>query len=95
MDKKSTKDLMQMLGLNETVDQLARADCVCWYGHVFRKDKSIFMSKALDSKVKGTRKTWLKAVVEQSSKKFKLNESDVNNRSRWRLRVNTISSKMR
>ena len=39
-------------------------------------------------------KTWLKAVVEQT-RDVGLNESDANNRSRWRLEVNTISSKMR
>ena len=37
-DKKSTKDIMQMLDLNETIDQLARANCVRWHGHVLRKD---------------------------------------------------------
>ena len=40
------------------------------------------------------KKTWLKAVMEQS-RKVGLNESDANNRSRWRLGVITISSKMR
>ena len=33
MNKKSTKDLLQMLHLNDTKDQLARANCVRWYGH--------------------------------------------------------------
>ena len=32
MDKKSTKDLMWMLDLNETIDQLVRANSVRWYG---------------------------------------------------------------
>ena len=31
MDKKSTTDLMQMFDLNETVDQLAKANSVRWY----------------------------------------------------------------
>ena len=30
MDKKSTRDLIKMLHLNETIDQLARANSVCW-----------------------------------------------------------------
>ena len=69
-------------------------------GNVLRKDKNNFLRRALDSKVKGTwkrgrpKKTWLRAVVEQS-RKVGLNVSDANNRSRWRLRVNTISSMMR
>ena len=40
MDKKSTKDLMQMLDLNETINQLAKANSVCWHGHLQRKDKN-------------------------------------------------------
>ena len=34
MDNKSTKDLMQMLDLSETIDLLAKANSVRWYGHV-------------------------------------------------------------
>ena len=36
-DRKRCDDLMFMLGLNETIDQLAMANSVHWYGHVFRK----------------------------------------------------------
>ena len=33
-----------MLGLNETIDQLAMANSVCWYGHVSRReDGDIFI----------------------------------------------------
>ena len=56
MDKKSTKDLMQMLDLNKTMDQLAKANSVGWYGHILRKDKKNFVRRALDFRVKGTRK---------------------------------------
>ena len=34
------KDLMQILDLNETIDQLEKANSVGWYGHVLRKDKN-------------------------------------------------------
>ena len=91
---------MQMLDLNETMDQLARANGVSWCGHVLRNDRKNFLRRTLDFKVKETRKrgrpkkTWLRAVVEQSRKVW-LNTSDANNRTRWRLRVNNISSKMR
>ena len=69
MDKKSTKDLMQMLDLNETIEQLVKDNSVHWYGHVLRNDKNNCLRRALNSKVKGTckwgrpTKTWLKAVV--------------------------------
>ena len=56
MDKKVTKDLMQMLDLNETIDQLEKANNVRWYGHVLRKDKNNFLTRALDFKAKGTMK---------------------------------------
>ena len=100
MDKKSTKDLMQMLDLGEIVDQLTKTNSVLRYGHLLRNDKNNFLKGALDFEVKGTRKrsrpnnTWLRAVVEES-REVGLNKSDANNRSRWRLRLNTISSIMR
>ena len=43
MDKKSTRDLVQVLDMNETVDQLAKAYSVRWYGHVLKKDKITFL----------------------------------------------------
>ena len=33
-DREEFKDLMLMLGLNETIDRLAIANNVHWYGHV-------------------------------------------------------------
>ena len=36
-DRKISTDLMFMLGLNETVDQLAMANSARWYGHVLRR----------------------------------------------------------
>ena len=88
MGRKLTEDPMQMLDLNETIDQLANANSVHWYGHVLRKDKNNFLTMALDFKVKlatkrgRSKKTWLKAVVEQS-RKDGLNVGDANNHSRW------------
>ena len=100
MYRESSRDLMQMLDLNEAIDQLAKANGVRWYGHVLRKDKNNFLRRALDFKVNETmkggrpKKTWLKATVAQS-RKVGLNESDANNRSRCRFGVNTLSRMMR
>ena len=100
MDKKSTKDLMQMLDFNEEIDQLAKANSVHWYGHVLSKDKNMFLRWAIDFMVKGTmkrgrrKKTRLRAVVEQS-RIVGLNESDANNCSTWRLGANAIFRMMR
>ena len=41
MEKKRTEDLMEMLGLKETVVQMAKANGVRWYGHVLRRDDGI------------------------------------------------------
>ena len=54
MDRKSAKDLMQMLDLNQTIDQLAKANSARWHGHVLRMDKNNFPRRALDLSVKGT-----------------------------------------
>ena len=40
------EELMVMLGLKETIDKLARANSVHWFGHVLRRDKDV-LRKAL------------------------------------------------
>ena len=47
---------MEMLGLKETVIQMAKANGVRWYGHVSRRDNGHVLRKALEFKVKGKRK---------------------------------------
>ena len=37
-DRKTTEKQMDMLGLRETIDHLATANEVRWYGHVLRRD---------------------------------------------------------
>ena len=37
-DRKRSTDLMFMLGLSETIDQLAMANSVRWYGHVLMRE---------------------------------------------------------
>ena len=39
VDKKNTEDLMKMLGLKETLEKMAQANGVRWYGHVIRRDE--------------------------------------------------------
>ena len=53
MEKKRTEGLMEMLGLKETVVQMAKAYGVRWYGHVLRRDDGHVFRKALEFKVKG------------------------------------------
>ena len=56
MKKKRTGDLMEMLGLKETVVQMEKANGVRWYGHVLRRDDGHVLRKALEFEVKGKRK---------------------------------------
>ena len=46
MEKKRTGDPMEMLGLKETVVQMAKANGVKWYGHVLRRDDEHVLGKA-------------------------------------------------
>ena len=57
-DRKRYTDLMFMLGLNETMDQLAMANSVCWYGRVLRREDGHVLRRALDFEVEGHRKKW-------------------------------------
>ena len=54
-EKKSTEDLMEMLGLKETVVQMAKTNGVRRYGHVLRRDDGHVLRKALEFETKGKR----------------------------------------
>ena len=56
MEKKKAEDLMEMLGLKETVVQMAKANGTRWYGHVLRRDDGHLLRKALEFEVKGERR---------------------------------------
>ena len=73
MEKKRTEELMEMLGLKETVVQMAKVNGVRWYRHVLRGDDGHVLRKALEFEVKGKRKQGrprktLKLQVEKESK---------------------------
>ena len=42
-----------MLGLSETIDQLAMVNSVCWYCHVLRREDGHVLKMALDFEVEG------------------------------------------
>ena len=96
MEKKRTEDLMEMLGLKETVVQMAKANGVRWYGHVLRRDVRHVLRKALEFEVRGNRKRgrpkkmW-KTQVEKESKIVGLEKKDAMNRARWRVGVREIT----
>ena len=89
MDRKNTEELMKMLGLKKTLDKMAQANEVRWYGHVVRRDKESILKKAMMFQVNGQRKrgrpkqTWKKQ-VEESLKKIGLRVEEATDRARWR-----------
>ena len=56
VDRKTTEEQMDMLGLKETTDQLAIANEVRWYGHKLRRNDDSVLRVALDLEVTGKRK---------------------------------------
>ena len=87
MDRRNTEQLMDMLGLNETLDKLAKANAVRWYGHVLRREDSDVLKKALNFSVNGKRKrgrpkmTWRRR-VEEEIHSIGLEKKDAINRSK-------------
>ena len=50
--RKRYMDLIFMLGLNETIDQLAMANSVRWYGRVSRRENGHVLKRLLISRLK-------------------------------------------
>ena len=51
MDKRNTGELMDMLGLKEAADKVARANGTRWYGYVLTRYKEDVLMKAMANKV--------------------------------------------
>ena len=89
VDRKTTEEQMDMLGLKETIDRLATANGVRWYGHVLRRDDDSVLRVAVNLEVSGKRKrgrpkkTWRKQ-VEEKTEKIGLKKEDAIRRDKWR-----------
>ena len=100
VETKNTEELMEMLGLKKTLDRVAKANGVRWYGHVFRREDDNILKKAMMMEVNGQRKrrwpkmTW-KRQVEESVKKVGLKIEEAVDRTRWREGVRAIAEGMR
>ena len=55
IEKRRSQELTSLQGLHDTLDGLARASGVRWYGHVLRRDNGDVLRKPLDFKVAGRR----------------------------------------
>ena len=54
-DRKRSTDMMFMLDLRETIDQMAMANSVCWYGHVLSREDGYVLRMALDFEIEDQR----------------------------------------
>ena len=60
-----------LLGLNETIDHLAKANSVCWYGHVLQREDGHVLRRALDFELEGQRKKEAKKNTKEAGSKRK------------------------
>ena len=99
VDRKTTEEQMDMLGLKKTIDRFATANGVRRYGHVLRRDDDSVLRVALDLEVNGNRKrgrpkkTWKKQ-VEEETEKTGVKEEDALRRDKWRDGVRAIAKEM-
>ena len=60
---------MKMLGLKETLDKMAKANGVRWYGHVVKRDDESILKKAMMFEVNGPEARTARANMEETSRK--------------------------
>ena len=81
--------MMDMLGLSQTIDKMAKASKVRWLGQVLRKEDGDVVKNTLEFNVEGRRKrgrpkrAW-RMQVEEERLKAALNLKDAHNRTKWR-----------
>ena len=75
-----------MLELKETIDRLATANGVRWYGHVLRRDDDSVSRVALDLEVSGKRKRGRpkRKRMEEETEKIGPKEDALRQVERWR-----------
>ena len=99
-DRKRSKDLMLMLGLNKTINHLVMVSSARWYGHVLRREDGHALRRALDLATKGQRnkrrprRMW-KRQDEEESVKVGLRREDALCRSKWSVGVNKIAASLK
>ena len=101
-DRRRSTDLMFMLGLNETMDQLAMANSVRFYGNVLRReDGHIFENGIRFCGWRSKEKTEAEEDMEKAMKrheesmKIGLRMEDPLCQSKWSVGVNKIAAGLR
>ena len=100
IEKRRSQEIMSLLELKDTLDGLARARGVRWYGHVLRRNNSEVLRRALDFEVAGKRELgrpnimW-KRQVEEHINQIELKNEDAIDRVKWRNSVYELSRSTR
>ena len=99
-DRKRAKDLMLALGFNETIDRLAMANSVGWYGCVLRRGDGHVLIGVLEFEVQGHKKkrrpkSTCKKQVEEESMKSAFSREDALCRLMQNVGVNGIATRCR
>ena len=69
LNRRNSDELIAMLGIKESLDRMAKASSMRWYGHVLRKQDEIVIVKASIFEVSGSRgrgrpkQTWKNQVL--------------------------------
>ena len=58
IEKRTSQKLMSLLSLKDTLDGLARASQVQWYGHVLRSNNGDLLRRPLDFEVAEKKRAW-------------------------------------
>ena len=94
LDRRNSEKLMDMLGIKESLDRMAKASNIRWYGYVLRKEDENVIMKALKFEVSGSRgrpkQAWKKQ-VENEMKKNGLMKEDACDQTKWRSVVTTMT----
>ena len=100
IEERRSQKLMNLLGLKDSLDGLARVSGVRWYGHVLRRDNGDVLRRELDFEVAGRRGRELpnmtrKRQVEEHINQTGLKREDANDRVKWRDGVYQLLRSMR
>ena len=71
-DRKRSTDFMLSLSLSETIDQLAMANSVHWYGYVLRRGDGHVLRRAIYFELEGQRKKGRPKMSQKSSLRKKM-----------------------
>ena len=53
VDRKNSEELMEMLGLKETLDEITKVNGVMWYRHMVSRDDESILRRAMMLEVNG------------------------------------------